>query len=450
MSALPDGSRLLHIGPHKTGTTTVQAAFDQNRDRLAEYGVHYAGRKAHSMTAAIAAATGGALASDSVDAGAERWRALTAEVAASDARVTVLSSEFYSEARPERIRGILDALGADRTHVVVTLRPLSRILASQWQQYMQNRPLLKYDDDLDYAGWLDRVLRHPDDPGVTPSFWWRHRHDRVVRDWAEQVGADRTTVVVVDESDRRMLMRTFEELVDVPEGTLEPHDLAANRSLTVPEVELLRGFNRHFVQQGWSHADYTRYVRFGAARVLQERAPGPAEERLLTPPWAVELASELGAEMAAAIATTGVRVIGDLSVLGDPSVARGVGENTADPAVPAEITARFTAGLVALLAQTPAGPARRVRRPGPVEAALRRELALREGESDLPDLRRELALREGESDLSDLRRRIAGAEDQVARSALVDELSRTALLTEVARRGVRRVRAAVRRRTRRP
>ncbi|MEJ7756576.1 MAG: hypothetical protein WKF83_09890 [Nocardioidaceae bacterium] len=32
---LPKGTRLLHIGPHKTGTTSLQGAFHNNRDRLA-------------------------------------------------------------------------------------------------------------------------------------------------------------------------------------------------------------------------------------------------------------------------------------------------------------------------------------------------------------------------------------------------------------------------------
>ena len=46
---LPDGSRLLHIGPHKTGTTTVQAALHQSRAALAEHGVHLAGSNAHPI-----------------------------------------------------------------------------------------------------------------------------------------------------------------------------------------------------------------------------------------------------------------------------------------------------------------------------------------------------------------------------------------------------------------
>ena len=51
---LPEGTRLLHIGPPKTGTTTVQAAFHAAAPRLTSQGVHYAGRTRHPRRAAFA------------------------------------------------------------------------------------------------------------------------------------------------------------------------------------------------------------------------------------------------------------------------------------------------------------------------------------------------------------------------------------------------------------
>ena len=41
---LEPGSRLLHIGPHKTGTTAIQGALHLARERLAAEGVVYPGR----------------------------------------------------------------------------------------------------------------------------------------------------------------------------------------------------------------------------------------------------------------------------------------------------------------------------------------------------------------------------------------------------------------------
>lgn len=424
--SFPDGSVILHIGPHKTGTTTLQAGFHQNRDTLAEQGVIYAGKRKHSMIAAMAAASGSRLATAGRDSGAAAWRGLVDEVQTSSARQIVLSSEFYSEAKPERIRAMLDDLGPERTQVVVTLRPLVRILASQWQQYMQNRPAMNYDDDLDYPGWLDQVLNHPDaGRHGTPSFWRRHRHEELIETWASVVGRDRMTIVVVDDSDKQMLTRSFEELIGVRDGSLTPRELTANRSLTYPEIQLLSAFNRDYVGRGYSVPDYTKFVRFGSARFLQERRPASDEPRLLTPSWAIDRAADLGRVAAEAIAATGIRVIGDLGILGDPAVATGVGDNAPGDDVPTDVVARLAAGLIKVAAELPASQPRATRTPGPLELAVRRDKEQRRRLRTTPDL---------DHDFVQVRHEL----DQVL---LVDELSRR----QVARVLAGRIRQRLRR-----
>lgn len=364
-AALPDGEVLLHIGPFKTGTTTVQAAFHQNRDALARQGVHYAGKGSQPMAAAMEAAGREAL--PTLGRGPGRWPRLLEEIRASEGRHVVLSSEFFSGADDEHARAVVDDLGPERTHVVITLRPLVRILASQWQQYVQNRIVVGYDE------WLHEMLDDPESPArVTPSFWRRHRHDQLVARWASVVGTERLTVVVVDETDRRMLPRTFEQLLGLDEGTLVARDLGSNRSLTWPEVELVRAFNRGWIDRDWSMADYTRLVRFGAIRRLQQRRPATDEPRVPIPDWAVERAAAIGADMVAGIRRTGVRVIGDLDTLADPQLAQNVGEVPGRPEVPVEVAAGLVAGLVASLAAVPGGAPRGDRVVGPLEAEMRR------------------------------------------------------------------------------
>jgi len=238
---LPDGSRLLHIGPHKTGTTTIQAALHQSRGALADQGVHYPGTTAHPMLAALSAA-GGSLPTVQPAEGERRWRELVDDVAASEARVTVLSSEFFRGASADRIGSILQALDAERTHVVVTLRPLCRVLASQWQHYMQNRPGLKYDDDLTYEGWLEVIFNRPEDETITPSFWRRHRHDRLIRKWVEIVGSDMLTAIVVDEADRRMVLHSFDDSSPTARQILR--ELAARARRRLRRVGRLHGGGR--------------------------------------------------------------------------------------------------------------------------------------------------------------------------------------------------------------
>ena len=362
IAPLPTGTRLLHIGPHKTGTTTMQAAFHHSRDELAAQGVHYAGKRAHSMAAAMASLNRALPTQSSTPT--QRWDELVAEVKASPADKVVLSSEFYSDAKPERIGGILDELGRDEVHVVVTLRSVHRIMPSQWQQYIQNRFVISYHD------WLEEMLLNTEHTTVTPTFWNRHRHDRLIRLWADEVGTDRLTVIVVDEQDKSMLASSFEQLLSVRPGTLRSAE-TANRSLTFTEVELLREFNRHWREREWSEADYTRLVRFGAARHLQQRRPGADEERLLTPRWAVDRALEVQREMVEDIKARGVRVIGDVDALADPALVKDVGENAAVTAVPPDVAARLTAGLVKAVTDVPRRAPDDGRVVGDLEAAAR-------------------------------------------------------------------------------
>ena len=51
----------------------------------------------------------------------------------------VLSSEFFADASPEAIRRVVGELDPAKVQVVVTLRPLARIIPSQWQQCVQNQ-----------------------------------------------------------------------------------------------------------------------------------------------------------------------------------------------------------------------------------------------------------------------------------------------------------------------
>ena len=422
---IPDGTIVLHIGPHKTGTTTLQKAFHQNRPALAEQRIHYAGSKSQPMQAAMAAASGAKLATAGGDVGTQAWERLLEAVHGSPARIRVVSSEFFADARDSRIPVIIDELGRAQTRVVITLRPLVRIVPSQWQQYMQNRAAMNYDDDLDYEGWLEQMLADEPPRGVTPSFWRRHRHDRLVERWVAAVGADRVTVIVVDDSDRRMLLDTFEELLALVPGTLEPREESFNRSLTVPEISLVRAFNKEFVDRGWDVADYTSYLRFGAVRHLLARRAAPDAARLATPEWAVERICALAAEMTERIRATGVTVIGDPRLLADPTLAGPVGENAWTDEVPAETVARLMVGFLQVALDTQPGPAAEGRKPGRIEQGVRTQRMAEE-------IRR-------------LREKIAAVTTEGARSPRLADASRLQVARALAGRVRRRLRQRLRR-----
>ena len=336
---LEPGTRLLHIGPHKTGTTAIQGALHLARDRLAAEGVVYPGRGRQPLWP-ILAVTGQPALLGGPRPEISYWDNLVREIRAAGDQRVVLSSEFFAEADDATARRVIVDLGGARVQVVVTLRSLARILPSQWQQYLQNGFHFRYLE------WLEGILSDP--PRTpTPGFWRRHRHDALVTRWAAENGPGNLTVIVVDESDRLMLLRVFESMLGLPGGFLVPEETAANRSLTAAETELVRLLNKEFSRRDWPHRNYARFMRYGAVEHMKNaRQPSPGEPRIATPAWALARAAEISAEMAANIEALGVNIVGDLSSLGklpgdgpDPGADDG-----AAPMMPVEAAASATLG----------------------------------------------------------------------------------------------------------
>lgn len=309
---VPQGALLLHIGVPKTGTTALQDSVAAARDGLGPAGVTYPGQLAEHNRAALAllGTTWGWRDQGGIQLRTRWWHELLHDIRSAPGRVLV-SSEFFCEADDEQTAAIVSALGSERLHVAVTLRPLGRLLASSWQQY------LKYGVARNYTAWLRAVLADPPKHRVTPSFWRRHDHGTVVQRWVDAVGPDRVTVIVLDRTNHSFLPRTFERLLALPEGMLAPQPQSrSNRSLTLAEAELLRLVNREVRELGMGWRSYEKLLRKGAVlRMVEQRTPDADEPRIVTPDWALERAAELGRESVTRLRASGARVLGDLESL---------------------------------------------------------------------------------------------------------------------------------------
>ncbi|MGH1561859.1 hypothetical protein [Mumia sp. DW29H23] len=349
---LPDDALLLHVGPHKTGTTAVQSAFFAAASALEEHGVRYPGRSRTPMAGVVAVTGHGPMAGEP-PLDIKDWERFVACVP--ERGRVVVSSEFFADAEGEAVERVVEDLGRDRVHVVVTLRPLDRIVPSQWQQYIQNGSVVSL------RRWLRGILR--DDVAGTSGFWRRHRHDVLVRRWADVVGPDRVRVVVVDDRDPAALLRTFEDLVGAPDGILQPEPDRLNRSLTLPEVEVVRSLNKEFRLRGWEARDYRRFVRLGATKGLKAVPPDPSAPRVVLPRWALERLHTVSLEMVDQIRASGVAVVGDL----DDLVVARPGPDAPDSiprtvAVPSDVAARAVAGAVEAAHADRAGMTSRLRK----------------------------------------------------------------------------------------
>jgi hypothetical protein len=311
---LPEGTRLLHIGPAKTGTTALQSAFHTNRGALEAHGVHYAGRNSQPRAAAGAVAVGKRIAGHRD--GLEAWPRLVEEIEASTAKRVVISSETFARADDERAATVIEALGAERTTVVITMRPLADMLPSSWQQYVQTGSRTPYPD------WLDMMLRTEDTlTPPQPEFWQKTRIDALARRWSALVGRDNVVVLSLAAAPREFVLRAFEAFTGLPEGTLVPDPRAENVSLSFAIAETVRRFNERFAELEGASADVqAALVEFGAIRQLRAHpelltSDGPIE----VPRWAADRAGELVREMVAGIRELGVRTLGNLDALAVPS-----------------------------------------------------------------------------------------------------------------------------------
>lgn len=338
--AFPPGARVLHVGPHKTGTTGLQRAMAAQRYDMAEHGVHYAGATSQPLDEVMALL---ARENPTPPSGApdndKLWRQLVREVSQQGDKRVMISSEFFADAREAAMRAAVQEMGGDQVQILVTLRPLAKILPSQWQQNVQNGARRTYDK------WLSIMLDPNDTRRVSEAFWWRHQHDALIARWADLVGPDRVTVLVVDDSDHDKLLRDSERLFGLPDQLLHA-PAQSNRSLTLPETELIRAFNKKFARTDLPKSVYSYAMRFGAARYMQDRTPGPDEPKVSTPRWAAEKAAEIGAAAATAIEASGVRVIGDLSLLSTvPTKNIREGKLPATP-IPSDVAASALIGMM--------------------------------------------------------------------------------------------------------
>ncbi len=307
---LPANAILLHLGFHKTGTTALQSAFAASRPELLEHGVLYPGRRRshHPAAMAVTGRTWGVGREGGWDPDPRDWDRLARAATRHPGRVLISSESFALTPDDAAARMVAD-LGADRVHVVFTMRPMAALLSSSWQQY------LKSGWTTTYGQWLEQVVAELEPGARRSGFWLRNDYPVIVGRWADLVGSDRVHLVCLDGSDRGFLLRTFRELLALPEGVPDERAADSNRSMTAAEAELLRSLNE--VSADWDWPTYQRTIRTGAAAgMVESRRPDPDEAPIVTPPEVLARVAAHGNEVAAELAGLGVLVHGDLGVLG--------------------------------------------------------------------------------------------------------------------------------------
>lgn len=304
---LPEGARLVHIGPPKTGTTSLQMAMKAAREQLIAHGAYYPKGSHRRRKAGWALGIGGAPRGATVSI--EHWDRLVDEVRAAGSARACVSDENYARAERQVVGRIVRDLGDTSVHVIASVRRLDRLLPSYWQERVKMGHFGQWET------WLQAILGDDPDNGEHWRFWQSQDAGKLVERWLEFVDPERFTLVVVEEGDRLQLFRLFSDMLGLPEGTLVPDPDAANESLSWAEVELLLALRRMYDANGWPTQHFGEKLRpvVDSLRARQDRPAGPRTPPL--PDWAHDRVREISATRADAIAKLPVRVIGDLESL---------------------------------------------------------------------------------------------------------------------------------------
>lgn len=321
---LPPHTRLLYIGPPKTGTTSLQKAAEKARPELLDHGVFYPGTEENHREAIFAFMRRAEIRRRSNPRGATKaevkkippksvWDDFMADVNSEATCRVLISHESISRASDEVARKFIEAVGPDQTHVVVTLRSPAAVLPARWSELLKEG----LSDTLDE--WLHRVYDPDTDRPLSVQMQRYLDQGGLVRRWADAVGSDNVTVIVVDKANKNLLTDTFEQLLGLPDKTLTGAASGgdvANRSLSMPEAELLRRTNARLDLQKIPWSLYEEILYWGVIpQLLGRRTPERDEPRVHLPPWAAELAQRDGETYAEQIADSKVRIVGDLADL---------------------------------------------------------------------------------------------------------------------------------------
>lgn len=178
---------VIHIGAHKTGTTSLQSCFDDNAHALQNAGVlyprsnwyhHSQHRLAFAMKGMRDPKTG------KIPDLAGEIAALNAAMAAGGCEKVFISSEEFFSCPAEAIAALKDGLKVDNVRIVATLRRPDTLLVSMYNQKVKqpgNRfargikafvqdPLL-LDRDMDFLGCMTPWIDTFGAPNVTVLFY---------------------------------------------------------------------------------------------------------------------------------------------------------------------------------------------------------------------------------------------------------------------------------------
>jgi hypothetical protein len=221
----------VHIGPEKTGTTSLQVALSRSRHQLAKNGIAYlTSQQNANVNFAALGMIGPTKIMDgdwhSWDQRDTEWQRLKSQLLSSSSDTTVISGEAF-------------ALADDQA--------IADLVPSYWQEHAKRRPYPVLSD------FVNNVV-HREGEVLSERFWSCQEHDVLIRRWQAIMKPTETTVIIPDKRQPTLLLNAFVALLNVPHelGSTIAGEAASykNRSQTVEEMAVRQGLFRMLEQRG--------------------------------------------------------------------------------------------------------------------------------------------------------------------------------------------------------
>ncbi len=221
---------IIHIGPHKTGSTYLQGSFQSLRPELLRRGILYPEIWWHSPMNSSHSRLAEQLARGDYEALSKQFKTLNA----SGHCVILVSAEDLDGLKPDHVATLRSLLDGAPAEIVFYCRRWSELIPSSWQQRVRGR-----GQTLTLPELFSEHLYSPSQSSLI-------NYDRVLGHYAEAFGIESIRLVAYSVLRERGLdlvahfARSFLGWPDPPLGGLPTRP---NSSLSLTDIEIIRALN---------------------------------------------------------------------------------------------------------------------------------------------------------------------------------------------------------------
>jgi hypothetical protein len=322
MNAKP--TLIIHIGPMKTGTTSLQVALHHSRKALAAHGIAYlTSQHAANVNIAALGLMGSASVADEEwfawDRSNTDWLSLKSTIRSVSTPQTVISAEAFALCGDQAIAELQQVFSGFDVHLVITLRRISDLVPSYWQENAKRRPYPALND------FVHRIVQQEKGDYISERFWRSHEHDRLIHRWQSILKPAKTTVIIPDKQQPTLLPDAFSSILKIPDELTKTIAAVAatfkNRSRTEEEIAVRQGVFSILEERGLMKASQSFFQRL--THRYEDRTNHPEEHQIRLSASAQTALLPIEQRVVVGLQSLQLHVVGDLRSLAAPRATAG-------------------------------------------------------------------------------------------------------------------------------